>query len=278
MVITGRKVIQYMETIAPMKYAEEWDNVGFLIGNPDKKIKRILVALDAIPEVVKEAIDYQVDLIVTHHPFPFRCVKSICQDCSEGKLIIDFIKHDIGLYAAHTNLDIAFGGTNDVLAEKIGLHSIDILSPIVLEKQSREEVFKEEKEKRIGMGRIGHLLEPISLQKYAKEIRKKLNLEYIRMIGEPEQIIHKVAICTGSGMSYLQEAMKQNADVFITGDVKFHEAQKALQHGIAVIDAGHYGTEQLIIPVLAKGLRSWGEGKIEVMESKINGEPFQVII
>lgn len=277
MALTGRELMNYMEELAPLKYAEEWDNVGFLIGDPDRRIEKILVALDATPQVVEEGIVNQVDLIVTHHPFPFRGFKSVRRDQVEGKLIFSMIENHISLYAAHTNLDIAFGGTNDVLADEIGLESVDILSPLSMEEKGERKDSGVHKREILGMGRIGKLSEPMVLKKYSNHVRKSLGLTYVRVVGNVNQKIQKVAICTGSGMSYLWEGIRQGADVFITGDVKFHEAQEALQQGIAIIDAGHYGTEHLIVPALAKSLKEWTQGKIMILESKVERDPFQLI-
>lgn len=270
MVFTGIQLIQEMETFAPNQYAEEWDNVGFLIGDPEKTIQKILVALDVTPEVVQEAIQYQVDIIITHHPFLFKPISSIREDDAQGKQILALIRNQIGVYAAHTNLDITFGGTNDVLASKLSLSPTEVLSPMVIGDIK-------DPNKLIGMGRIAELCSPVSVRSYAEHVRQCLGLKHIRVVGDLEQSVCKIALCTGSGMGYLRDAYRQGVDLFITGDVKYHEAQQALDWGLAVIDAGHYGTEILIVPVLAELIRKWTQNQVEVIESKTHGDPFQIL-
>lgn len=262
MSIKCRRIIEELNKLAPEYLAEEWDNVGLMVGDMEQEVRKVLVALDAIPEVIEEAIQEKVDLIITHHPFILKPLKSIRKDMSMGKRVYDLIQNNIGLYSAHTNLDIAFGGTNDTLANLLELENISILKEMDT----------------YGMGRIGILKKTYTLEEYAKFIQNKLELSNIRIIGRSEHIINTVALTTGSGMSYIQDAVNKKADVYITGDVKFHDAQKARELGIALIDAGHYGTENIIVPVIKRHLEKINkeDARLEIITSKINGEPFIV--
>ncbi|NLK97913.1 Nif3-like dinuclear metal center hexameric protein [Defluviitalea saccharophila] len=272
MSLTCKRIIEELNKLAPEYLAEEWDNVGLMLGDMEQEVRRILIALDAIPEVIKEAIEEKVDLIITHHPFIFKPIKHIRKDHVLGKSIYDLIQNNIALYSAHTNLDIAFGGTNDVLAQILELENITVLSELDLKSRNSEEKY--------GMGRIGTVKRSYTLDEFARFVQGKLKLPNIRIVGESNHIINKVALTTGSGVSYLQDAVNKKADVFITGDVKFHDAQRALQLGIALIDAGHYGTENIIVPILKEYLEKLKEPEhsLEILTSKVNGEPFRINI
>jgi len=270
--LTCKRIIEELNKLAPEQLAEEWDNVGLMIGDMEQEVSRILIALDAIPEVIKEAIEGKVDLIITHHPFIFKPIKYIRRDHFLGKSIYELIQNNIALYSAHTNLDIAFGGTNDVLAQILELENVEILSELEVKSRNGEEKY--------GMGRVGTVKRKYTLDEFEKFVQNKLKLSNIRIVGDSNHIINKVALTTGSGMSYLQDAVDKKADVFITGDVKFHDAQRASQLGIALIDAGHYGTENIIVPVLKEYLKKLQEQdhSLEILISKVNGELFRINI
>lgn len=265
MSVKCKEIINRMNIFAEEKLAEEWDNCGLLIGDSEAQINKVLVALDAIPEVIDEAIEKNVDLIITHHPFIFKPIKLITNNTPLGKSIYKLIQNNIGVYSAHTNLDIAYGGTNDTLAQILELENISVL----------EKIYFSEEEK-YGMGRIGTTKKPLTLEEYALFVKDKLNLSSLRIVGEQKKLIKKVAITTGSGMSYLKSAIINKADLFITGDIKFHEAQEALNMGICLLDAGHYATEIIIVDVILEYLESIQDENFQfnTIVSKINGEPF----
>ena len=222
MAVKCKDIIRKMNDLAQENLAEEWDNVGLLIGDPEEEINTVLVALDAVPEVIDEAIKLKADLIITHHPLIFKAIKSITRDKPLGESIYNLIQNNIGLYSAHTNLDIAYGGTNDTLAKLLELENISLL----------EEIFEVEDGK-YGMGRIGTLKKPLKLKDYALFVKERLSLPSVRLVGDINKIINKVAITTGSGISYLKSAIMKKADLFITGDIKFHDAQEALKYVLA---------------------------------------------
>ncbi|NLK21435.1 MAG: Nif3-like dinuclear metal center hexameric protein [Epulopiscium sp.] len=264
-------IIKELNKLAPDGLAEEWDNVGLIIGDMEAEIHTILIALDAIPEVIDEAIKVKADLIITHHPLIFKPIKSIRKDMALGRSIYKLIQNNIGIYSAHTNLDSAFGGTNDTLAKILELENLSVLSENHLH-SSNEEYIQ-------GMGRIGTLKRTSTLKEYGELVKNKLGLSNIKLVGNESSIISKVAITTGSGMSYLKDAVNKKADLFITGDIKYHEAQQALEMGITLIDAGHYGTENIIVPVIKQYLKKLQNehSGLNIKTSQINGDPFKVI-
>lgn len=370
MAVLCGEIIKELEKFAPKHLAEKWDNVGLTVGNPYKPVKKILVALDVIPAVIEEAIHIGADLIVTHHPMIlFQNIKNIQTDTYLGKKIYDLIQNDISAYCAHTNLDIAFGGTNDTLAVLAGLEDVKILQqtsseelkkivvyvpkgyeeivrqamcdagagfignysqcafytegtgtflPLegttpflgkqgilekvqeirvetivpesllytVLDAMKKAHVYEEpaydiytveQKGKCYGIGRIGTLKQNMTFEQYSIFLKKQLSLDTIRLVGDKNKNIKTVALCTGSGVEFMEQAKNMGADVYLTGDIKFHEAQKALEMGICVADVTHYASEVIIVPILKKFLEQKAKQcywELEIVQSNVNGQVF----
>lgn len=271
MAIECEKIIKFMKEIAPEHLAEPWDNVGLLVGDKKSIVKKILVSLDATNDVINEAIEIGANLIITHHPLSISHMKKITSSVLGGR-IYKLIENNIGVYSAHTNFDVTFGGTNDILAERLGIKNIEIL-------ESTYESIENPK-KSYGMGRIGTLESEISLSDYAQIVKSKLNISAINVVGDISKKIKKVAVCAGSGCDYLEMAIKKGADLYICGDVKYHKAKDAEEFGICWIDATHYASEAIAVPVLREYLQSRAEEEqwdIEIVCSKINGQPFTIL-
>ena len=249
-------VMQAMERIAPRRLAEEWDNPGLLVGSPHDEVRKILVALDVREETVERAIEDGCDLIVAHHPLIFRALKALRTDDVTGCKIARLIKADIAVFAAHTNLDSAAGGVNDVLAERLELHDV---APLVEGAADSEP----------GLGRIGSLRAEFSLEDFAALVKEKLGLSSMRVACAGERRISRVALCGGSGAEFVGRAAAKGADAYVTGDVKYHDAERAIGLGIHVLDAGHFATEQPIVARLAERLKKeLGDGVEIVAETK----------
>ena len=249
-------VMQAMERIAPRRLAEEWDNPGLLVGSPHDEVRKILVALDVREETVERAIEDGCDLIVAHHPLIFRALKALRTDDATGCKIARLIKADIAVFAAHTNLDSAAGGVNDVLAERLELHDV---APLVEGAADSEP----------GLGRIGSLRAEFSLEDFAALVKEKLGLSSMRVACAGERKISRVALCGGSGAEFVGRAAAKGADAYVTGDVKYHDAERAIGLGIHVLDAGHFATEQPIVARLAERLKKeLGDGVEIVAETK----------
>ena len=249
-------VMQAMERIAPRRLAEEWDNPGLLVGSPHDEVRKILVALDVREETVERAIEDGCDLIVAHHPLIFRALKALRTDDTTGCKIARLIKADIAVFAAHTNLDSAAGGVNDVLAERLELHDV---APLVEGAADSEP----------GLGRIGSLRAEFSLEDFAALVKEKLGLSSMRVACAGERRISRVALCGGSGAEFVGRAAAKGADAYVTGDVKYHDAERAIGLGIHVLDAGHFATEQPIVARLAERLKKeLGDGVEIVAETK----------
>lgn len=233
---TVNDIVKIMDGIAPPNLAEAWDNVGLLVGRSDNTVKKIMVALDVSPEVAEQALEHKVQMIVTHHPVIFDPVKKMTDRTWQQKLLLDCAENKIAVYSAHTSLDSVLGGVNDVLAAQLGLQHTEVLVPAAGGEA--------------GLGRVGCLPAPLTLQEFIEKIKAVLKLDRV-VVGDAGQKVNKVALCGGAGADFISEALAAGADTFVTGDVKYHTAQNAVYSGLNIIDATHQGTELPVINTLA---------------------------
>lgn len=238
-----KDVMDIIEGLAPTYLAEDWDNCGLLVGDDTKEVNKIMVALEPSMMVINEAIQNKVDLLITHHPLMLSKINKITTASVEGKKLLKLIENNMGLYAAHTNLDKAPKGLNHYLAEAISLKNSKVLSPIPGEVNDKA-----------GLGRIGDLETALTLEELGKKLQEILALKGLDYVGEKDRLVKKAALVTGSGLSELDKAIKQGADVFITGDIKYHNAVYAKEMGIALIDVTHFGSENLVVTLLGNVL------------------------
>ncbi|UOQ42499.1 Nif3-like dinuclear metal center hexameric protein [Halobacillus salinarum] len=365
--ITGQTLIKEFEKWSPKSLAFDWDNVGLQVGTLHKPINKVMITLDVLENVVEEAIEKNIDLIIAHHPLLFVSLKQINLDTPKGRVIQKLIQHDITVYAAHTNLDIAEGGVNDVLAEALDLHELQPLIPTgeddlyklavfvpedhaekvrdavseagagyignyshctfqiagegsfmpqegtnpFLGKQGTLEKVKEKrietivpksklnqviqamqtahpyeeaaydlyqlenKGEKIGVGRIGVLERPMTLERLAEKVKEKYQIPALRVTGNLNKNAKKVAILGGSGEKYIHQAGQMGADVYITGDMTFHMAQDAQEMGLSVIDPGHH-VEKLVCAKIKEYLENQCgfEKEVTFYLSEANTEPF----
>ena len=229
-----RKIMEAIEAACPTEYAMEWDNVGLLAGRKDKEVRSIYIALDATDEVVDAAIREGADLILTHHPLLFSPMKQITDEGFIGRRIVRMIQADIAYYAMHTNYDVMRMG--DLAGRMLELKEMEPLDVTWTDGERKE-----------GIGRIGMLEEPVTLEACGRWVKDLFALPGIRVFGEKEMQIRRLAVCPGSGKSEIGEALAKGADVLVTGDIDHHSGIDAAAQGLAVIDAGHYGLEQIYI-------------------------------
>lgn len=271
------EIKDYLDSKAPLNLAEDWDNVGLLIGSTKREVNAILVCLDVTEEVVQEALKKRVDLIVSHHPLIFKGMKKINEDEPYGQILYTLIRNNISVYCAHTNLDVADGGVNDQLAKRIGLKNLKNLNYYKSEKllNTNDNDSVELKDKIYSMGKVGELEKPIFLNDFIAMVKAQLGVEYIRLIGNIKSEINRVAVFCGSFDESYAGSFSSKADILITGDIKYHTAIELQQKGLCVIDAGHFHTEKWIIPSLSNLLKS-NFPSIEVFESKMAIDPFKI--
>ena len=242
---TVADILQYTETIAPPYMKEDWDNVGLLCGRKDKEVSKILVALDPFRNVIDEAIEEKADLIVTHHPLIFGSpLLSVSEDTETGRNLLALIENGIAAINAHTNLDLAPGGINDVLAHTLGLEEVQVITPEGTDTQGRP----------YGLLRSGIVKEQ-PLTEFLSSVKEKLHCEGLRYVdgGKP---VRKVAVGGGSCAGGIEEVGAAGCDTFVTADVKFNLFRTAFELGLNLIDAGHFHTENPAMPVLAAKLQA----------------------
>lgn len=227
-----------IERIAPLSLAESWDNPGLLVGDPEKTVRTVFVCLDVTGENIAKAAECGADLIVSHHPLIFTPLKRIVENDISGASIISLIKSGISVYSAHTNLDNADGGMNDILAEKLGLSEVRHFTD--------DEARDESGNSLENIGRIGVLDTPCELLDFVGFVKSVLGCKSIRYTGFPNDTVSTVALCSGSGGSGIYTAYRAGADVYVTSDIKHNQAQLAFELGINLIDAGHFETENTI--------------------------------
>lgn len=251
-----RDIASVIERLAPRTLAYEWDNVGLLCGDMDQEVTKVLLTLDLDLGVVEEAAQIGAQMIVAHHPIMFDPIRRITEQTPDGKMLRALIRSDISYYAAHTNLDIAKGGLNDLLASKIGLQNVEILEYT--------------QDRSAGIGRIGDLKEPLSLSALAHRLKQALNIDFVRYSGDEDAPVSRIAINTGGGTSLIPAALDANADVFITGDYKYAQIRHLVEHGMKVIDAGHYDTEFIVCELFYNYLHDQFGDALELYISKAN--------
>ena len=360
MPVKVKDVMACLENMAPPSYAEKWDNVGLMTGSMENDAETVMLTLDVTPDVAEQAVKQKVQMIVSHHPLIFAPLKTLAETSWQNRMLAAIIRSGIAVYSAHTNLDSAAGGVNDVLAEKLGLMDVSILDtsrtellckivvfvprdyadkvrtamtnagaghigkysdctfmaegtgtfrpldgtePFIGKKDRLEKVdevrletiIRESDEKKVlsamikahpyeevaydiyplknklsvaGLGRIGALQQPLTARQLAGHVKKALKADAVTYTDAGRKI-KKVAVCGGAGADFLDVALMQGADAFVTGDVKYHAAQKALFAGLTVIDAGHQATEMPVLDRLRETLSTIKGLKLITAKEKI---------
>jgi dinuclear metal center YbgI/SA1388 family protein len=368
--INGHEIIQLFEQFSPKQYAMEGDRIGLQIGRLNKPVHRVMIALDVLEEVVDEAIEKEVDLIIAHHPLIYRPLKNIMTDQMPGRMIEKLLKHDITVYAAHTNLDVAKGGVNDLLAEALELSNTEVLvptheihlkklvvyvpteqckrvkealgnagagaignyshclfsssgigqflpeenaNPYIGDKGKLEQVNEERietlfpdylekkvvqamikahpyeevaydiyrvdnKGESLGLGRIGEIQE-VTLGEFANIVKNALDVPTVRVVGDLQSKVRKVAVLGGDGNKYISSAKFKGADVYITGDLYYHVAHDAMMMGLNVIDPGH-NVEKIMKKGVANYLTKVSVERgydVSIFPSEQKTDPFQFV-
>ena len=248
MAVTLGQLVSSFEKLWPLSGADEWDNPGLVCGNLDQRVSRVLLSIDVSSEIIAEALDGEFDLVLAHHPYLLRGVNTLSESTTKGANLAKAIRSDLAIYAAHTNADIVEDGVSQVLAEAIGLRQAQPLVPA--------------EDRSIGHGRLGSLAEPIKLGDLARHVGKTLpaTATGVRVAGDFNQLVQKIALCGGAGDSLLDVAIQAGADVFVSSDLRHHPVLEAREHAAlhggnpAIIDVSHWAGEWLWLQVAAKQL------------------------
>ncbi len=243
------KIISKIEEFAPPSLARQWDNPGWQVYLGNKNINKIMLALSPTPDVIESAVKKDCELLITHHPMIFEKVKTLSVEDYANLALIKAVRGNLQVYCAHTNLDVAEGGIADILAEKLELKNISPAEPGDTP----------------GFGRKGELSRTEDLSGLISKVKQLLNTNKIKLINPANvEKIRKIAVLPGSGGGFIP--LLKDIDLYITGDVKYHDA--LLVRNFAVIDAGHFETEKVILPVLKELLKEF-ETEIFLAEEKV---------
>jgi dinuclear metal center YbgI/SA1388 family protein len=227
-------IAKEIEQFAPEFLKEDYDNIGLMVGDDQKEVKKVLLSLDCTNEVIKEAISLKCDLIITHHPLLFKRPKNIIKGDLLGGKVIALVKEDIALYSCHTNIDSAKDGINETIVNMLGFSSNQIIEPNVSGNY-----------KDGGLGRLVRLEKEIPLCDIIDLVKKRLNIKNMRVVSGSDKV-KVLAIINGSGQDFFLKAKELGADCIITGDTTYHFASDFKEMKISIIDAGHFGTEYLV--------------------------------
>jgi len=239
-----KDLTNHLETIAPLPLQEAYDNAGLICGHPDTEVRGVLCSLDATEEIVEEAIRQNCNVVVAHHPIIFKGLKQINGKNYVERCIIKAIKNDIAIYAIHTNLDnVLHHGVNERIAYQLELNNLDMLIPKTPYATHMESALI------TGTGIVGSLSKAMSEPEFLQYLKEKMAAPCIRHTNLLNKTIQKVAICGGSGSSFLPAAIKQSCDVYVSADFKYHEFFDA-DGQILIADIGHYESEQYTIELL----------------------------
>jgi dinuclear metal center YbgI/SA1388 family protein len=239
-------VVLFLKSLAPLEQAENWDNVGLLVGDAAARVERIMTCLTVTPDVAAEAVRERAQLIVTHHPVLFRPIQRLTAETPDGAMLLRLIAAGVAVYSAHTAFDSAREGINQGLCERLGLRDIAPLRPRVIdgERSTAEDPID-------GTGRRGQLPSPVTLEQFLGLVRGILGVDCLQYVGDRSQVVGRVAVGCGSAAEFLPDARRLGCDVLLTGEARFHACLEARTSGTGLVLAGHYITERPAMELLA---------------------------
>lgn len=257
-------ICRYMESFAPTRLGEDWDNIGLLIGDRDSTVNRILTCLTVTPDTVHEAISQQVQLIITHHPLPFRPLKTITRSTTAGGMVLDLIGAGIAVYSPHTSFDSAAEGINQRIAEKLELQEIVPLRPFDGDPDQ------------LGAGRLGKLATPETLEQWTEKLCREFAVTGMHVVAEPSATIEKVGVACGAAGSFLDAAIAAGCDAFVTGETNFHTCLEAQARRVTLALPGHYASERFAVEMLAERMQGHFPG-IKIHAARHESDPLRWI-
>ncbi len=267
-VLLGR-FLELVELIAPLRLAEEWDNVGLLVdpnGNPALGVRRVLCTIDLTEPVLAEASERRVDLILAYHPPLFTPLKRLRQSVPGERVLLQTVRAGLVVYSPHTALDAAAGGVNDWLAKGVGA---GVVRPLVRTSSAEPDV---------GMGRYVELREPLPIDAIIENVKAHVQVEHVQLAlserhaqGEP---VRSVAVCAGAGGSLFSRV--NGIDLYVTGEMRHHDVREKVAEGASVILCGHSNTERGFLPILARRLEDLSDSKVKVIVARRDRDPLRV--
>ena len=228
-------VLGVLDELYDPRWAASWDAVGLVTGDPEQPVRRVLFAVDPVQVVIDEAVAWEADLLVAHHPLLLHGVHGVAATDPKGRAVTALVQAGVALHVAHTNADAADQGVSDALARVLGVCD---LRPLAVHQPATDE--------RRGLGRVGRLDVPMTLASFADAVTAALPLTPagVRVAGDPDRRVETVAVCGGAGDDLFEEVRASGADVYVTADLRHHPASEALEHGTpALVDCSHWATE-----------------------------------
>ncbi|MEM1225995.1 MAG: Nif3-like dinuclear metal center hexameric protein [Planctomycetota bacterium] len=270
------QVCQLLATIAPLNLAEDWDNVGLLLGDRHGRVKRVMTCLTVTPAVVDEVIREKVDLLVSHHPLPFQPMSRVTTDSAASSLVWRLCRAGVALYSAHTAYDSADGGINDQWATALRLSGVRPLNVFESEPSSAPEATLS-----LGSGRFGDLADPLPASELLIQAAELADSSRPRLAGNPNLPIRRLGIACGSGGSFVSSARRRGCDALLTGEATFHACLDAENTGMVLLMVGHYASERFAMESLATRLSSAiaaasPDAEMRVSASRSEADPITV--
>lgn len=263
---TVSDLARFLDGFAPPRLAEEWDNVGLLVGDASSEVRRVMTCLTVTPASLAEAIAQHAELIVTHHPLPFRPLKRLTTDTPTGRMLWDAIGARLSIYSPHTAFDSAAEGVNQRLAAGLGLEQI---RPLLSERVAETGADFSD---RLGAGRWGRTASPLTLEELAGRVKQFLSIDHVQIVGGAAAKTDAVAVACGSGGEFLDAARQAGCDCLVTGEARFHTCLEAEATGMSLVIAGHYPTERFAVEQLAGVLANAFPG-VHVWASRDERDP-----
>ncbi len=255
-----KEIIDIIESVAPRRQQEAWDNSGLQVGDVSREIHSVLLSVDVSEAVVAEAIREGCDMILSHHPLLFHGLKQLTGATPQERCVAQAIRHDIAIYSSHTSMDKALRGVSGRMAEQLGLQDIRILVP-------------SPEDKLVGLGVIGTLPKPVLWSAWLKQVQQVFGAGYVRYTEPVKPTISRVALCGGAGAEFIPDAIAAGADTYLSADMKYHDMQAAAGQ-IMAVDIDHWTSEHFTRDIFAELLR----GKVEVRMSEADASPVHVML
>ena len=246
-VICVRDISDALSSVAPLALAEQWDNVGLLLGDLDAGVRRLMTCLTLTEDVAREAIARQTDLIVSHHPVLFKAVQRLTTQTAEGAVLLMLASNHIAVYSPHTAFDSARDGINRQLADSLGLREIGPLRETVPGTAEDPET--------VGGGRHGRLPETITLSDFNECVKAALGVASLQYVGDADLPVSRVGVACGAAAEFIPDAIRHGCDVLLTGEARFHACLEARQSRLGLVLPGHYATERPAVEALASTLK-----------------------
>jgi dinuclear metal center YbgI/SA1388 family protein len=252
-------IAAFLEQLAPFRLAEEWDNVGLLVGHRDRNVTKLMTCLTVTPASAAEAIEADAELIVAHHPMPFVATKRLTTDTTAGRMLLDLVASGVAVFSAHTAFDSAGEGINQRLAAGLQLRGIAPLLPHA---------------EGLGTGRWGWLADPLALGQLAQRLKQFLAVERLQLVGNPKQMVRTVAAACGAAGDLLDAARENDCDAMVVGEARFHTCLEAEALGIGLLLPGHFASERFAMECLADVLaRQFSD--VQVWASRQERDPIR---